>query len=88
MSAELTPAEKNKLKKIEKELFHDYFNYKKPPTEIETLRKELTDFKISILKSVFDLYEELETLKSLVNSKLKWNPIVFQLSVNIVVCYL
>ena len=71
MSAELTPAEKNKLKKIEKELFHDYFNYKKSPTEIERLRKELTDFKISILKSVFDLYEELETLKSLVNSKLK-----------------
>ena len=64
-------SDKNKLKKIENELFRDYFKYQRPMSDIQKLQKEIAEFKKEIASSIFDLYTEIENIKSLINSKFK-----------------
>ena len=67
MSDKLNASDKNKLKKIENELFRDYFKYQRPLSDIQKLQKEIAEFKKEIASSIFDLYTEIE----LINSKFK-----------------
>ena len=71
MSEKVTAKDKNKLKKIENELFRDYFKYQRPMSDIQKLQKEIAEFKKEIASSIFDLYTEIELIKPLVNSKFK-----------------
>ena len=64
----MNPADKtDNLKKMEDELFNDYFKCKRRPSDIEKMQKEISEFKISIAKSILDIYAELD----LITSKLK-----------------